>query len=1060
MTVGRALALAVLAGCMGVHVVAAQAASRVLDSFESVSGWTAHPSDGVSLRISRDSGRTGGAMRLDFNFHGGAGYAIARKTFAIPLPDNYEFAFQVRGSAPPENLEFKLIDSTGDNVWWHDALNFAFSSAWTPVRYRARDIGFAWGPVGGGTLHRVAAIEIVVTAGTGGKGTVWIDDLTFRPLPPERPYTLTPAVSASSALRAHEAMQAADDDSTTAWRSAAGKRQWLAMDFREEREFGGLTIDWVPGAHASEFTVDTSSDGSHWVTAHAVHGGTGRRAYIPLPNAASRWLRIVMQRGASAAGYGVREVRIEPTGWADSANALFRHVAADSPRGSYPRYFTNEQSYWTLVGVSGGLHNGLLSEDGMLESDKGSFSVEPFLFANGRLITWADGAPRQSLARGDLPVPSVRWTAGDLTLTTTAFADGSADTTTLFARYRVRNGAATSTRITLFLAIRPFQVNPPWQFLNVPGGVAPIRSILREGERVIVNGTRQVIPITRPSAFGAATFDAGGIAWRLRLGQVPPATSARDSAGRAAGVLAFALTIPPHGSRDVAIALPFPPADTTRARQDAPAAMSRDSAGVERRLRAVEARWAATLGRVDIQLPPADMDIVRTLRTTLAYMLISRVGPRIQPGTRAYSRSWIRDGALISNALLRLGHADAVRAFARWYAPYQYSSGKVPCCVDARGADPVPENDSNGELIFLIMEYYRYTHDRNFLTGMWPHVASAVAYMDTLRAERLTPEYDGGDPRAYHGLLPQSISHEGYSAKPMHSYWDDFFVLRGFKDAADAAAVLGHTDDAQRIATTRDDFRRDILASIQLAMAAHRIDYIPGSVELGDFDATSTTIAVAPTGELAHLPEPALRRTFERYWQAASRRPDSTTWDAYTPYELRTVGTFVRLGWRDRAQRLLAQFLADRRPAPWNEWAEVVWRVPRTPKFIGDMPHTWIGSDFVRSVLDMFAYDREQDSALVVGAGVTAAWVDAAPGVVVRGLRTPHGTLDMRMHGDGRVVHVRLAGRLSIPRGGIVLVSPYDRAVRDAVVNGQRTAPSATGEIMIRHLPATVVLRY
>jgi len=64
------------------------------------------------------------------------------------------------------------------------------------------------------------------------------------------------------------------------------------------------------------------------------------------------------------------------------------------------------------------------------------------------------------------------------------------------------------------------------------------------------------------------------------------------------------------------------------------------------------------------------------------------------------------------------------------------------------------------------------------------------------------------------------------------------------------------------------------------------------------------------------------------------------------------------------------------------------------------------------------------------------------------------------MHGDGRVVHVRLAGRLSIPRGGIVLVSPYDRAVRDAVVNGQRTAPSATGEIMIRHLPATVVLRY
>ena len=40
-------------------------------------------------------------------------------------------------------------------------------------------------------------------------------------------------------------------------------------------------------------------------------------------------------------------------------------------------------------------------------------------------------------------------------------------------------------------------------------------------------------------------------------------------------------------------------------------------------------------------------------------------------------------------------------------------------------------------------------------------------------------------------FLPQSISHEGYSAKPMHSYWDDFFALRGFKDAAFIAKELG-----------------------------------------------------------------------------------------------------------------------------------------------------------------------------------------------------------------------------------------------------------------------------
>jgi hypothetical protein len=39
--------------------------------------------------------------------------------------------------------------------------------------------------------------------------------------------------------------------------------------------------------------------------------------------------------------------------------------------------------------------------------------------------------------------------------------------------------------------------------------------------------------------------------------------------------------------------------------------------------------------------------------------------------------------------------------------------------------------------------------------------------------------------------VTESISHEGYSDKAMHSYWDNFFVLKGFKDAAAIASVLG-----------------------------------------------------------------------------------------------------------------------------------------------------------------------------------------------------------------------------------------------------------------------------
>ncbi len=1037
---------------------------RTLDSFESVSAWSPHPSDGVSLDIREDTGRGGGVMRLDFDFHGHAGYAIARRKLDIDLPENYEFDFQVRGETAPQNLEFKLLDSTGDNVWWHNAPSFEFGASWTRVRYRARDISFAWGPIGGGKPKHVAAIEIVITAGHGGRGTVWVDDLTLRTLPPPRPYDLVPAVSASSSAAKGEPALALDGDTNTVWRSGAGGEQWLVADFKRVREYGGLTIDWAHGAQAVDYSVDTSSDGQRWAAAYTVRGSDGARDYIPLRYGESRWLRIAMRRGEADGGYALRAVVVQPLGWADSSNALFRNIAADAPRGSFPRYLHEEQSYWTIVGVNGGYHNGLLNEDGMLESDKGSFSVEPFFYLDGRLITWADVERTQSLTRGDLPIPSVEWDAGKLSLTTTAFAYGDSTVSTLVARYRVRNTASDTLRTTIFLAIRPFQVNPPWQFLNVPGGVAPIRSIAREGDAIVVNGDQRVIPVTRGAEFGAASFNEGGVAPRLREGRLPTRSAASDSAGRASGALAFALVIPPGGARDVAIELPFPPRDTTGAARPslrAATRLLRDSADVERTLAATEEQWATLLDRVQIELPPAAMDVVRTLRSTIAYILINRDGPRIQPGSRSYSRSWIRDGSLESAALLRMGYPRAVHDFTEWYAPFQYPSGKVPCCVDSRGADPVPENDSHGELIFLIMEYYRYTHDRAFLERMWPHIAGAVAYIDTLRAERMTAEYRTPEKRAYFGLLPQSISHEGYSAKPMHSFWDDFFALGGLKDAAAAAAILGRSGDAKRIAAMRDDLRRDILRSIELSMKGHGIDYIPGSVELGDYDATSSTIAVEPVGELANLPEPALRNTFERFWREVSHRPDSTTWDAYTPYELRAVGTFVRLGWRDRALRLLEQYMGDRRPPAWNHWAEVVWREPRTPKFIGDMPHTWVGSDFVRSVVDIFAYDRESDSALVVGAGIPAAWVDSAPGVNVRALRTPHGELDLRMRGDGRKVTARVAGGLAVPRGGIALRSPYDRRIRSATVNGRAAAVSRDGsEVVVKTLPATVVLSY
>ena len=113
--------------------------------------------------------------------------------------------------------------------------------------------------------------------------------------------------------------------------------------------------------------------------------------------------------------------------------------------------------------------------------------------------------------------------------------------------------------------------------------------------------------------------------------------------------------------------------------------------------------------------------------------------------------------------------------------------------------------------------------------------------------------------------------------------------------------------------------------------------------------------------------------TFDRYWRNfQTRRSDEAAGvrhgdGAYTPYEWRNVGAFVRLGERERALEAMAYFYADRRPAGWNQWAEVVLRDAREPRFLGDMPHGWVASDQIRSVLDLFAYEDEGER--VAGAG-------------------------------------------------------------------------------------------
>ena len=997
---GALLALALALAFPAALALASSASAEevVLDDFADPAAWTISASDDVKASLRPAAGPHGAALCIDFDFGQVTGYVSASRKLAIDFPARYEFWMDVRGDAPANALQFKLVDASGDNVWWAQRPDYRFAREWQREIFRQRDIGFAWGPTADRELRRSASAELVIASGSGaGKGSACFDHLVLNRLADRR---------------------SAD----------------------EPRDFDAVTVRWPPGRSASRYDIQFSDDGASWRTVRHIEGARGDAQHHFFPGARARAVRVLAD-GEPAA--------VELSDAVD-ANAFFASIAAHAGRGRYPRAFVGEQSYWTVFGVDGANVAALMSEDGVVEPVPGTGALEPFLVSDGRVVSWAEATITHTLRDGELPMPSTHWRAGDLELDVEAFGSGSPAAARAVVRYTVRNIGRRSRRVALALAWRPFQANPPTQFLKHPGGASRIESLAWDGRTLRVDDAVRLQAMQAPSTVRIEPAAAGPVGdW---LAEPPPkqqhANRVRDTDGFANAVLRYEMTLAPGARREVDVALPMSPTALP-----ASIDVARDEARVA-------ARWRAALDTVRIDGPGEVVDIARTLRSAVGHILVNRSGAALQPGARAYARSWIRDGALTSSALLRLGHEDAARDFLLWFAPFQFASGKVPCCATERGADPVPENDSDGEFIFAVNELWRYSHDEATARALWPHVSAALSHMESLRQSERTATNRTGDRRAYFGLMPPSISHEGYSDKPAYSYWDDFWAYIGYRSAVELASALGLDDAAARTARQRDEFLADLEASLVASGERFGLDLLPGSADRGDVDPTSSTIALSPGGLLGVLPDARVRNTFERYWRDfESRRSDEASGvrhgdGAYTPYEWRNVGAFVRLGERERALQALAYFYADRRPAGWNQWAEVVLRNPREPRFLGDMPHGWVASDQIRSVLDLFAYEHEGKHALVLAAGVPMSWL-AGKGLSIRNLRTPYGPLGWtaRAAANG-AIDIRVSALRSWPPGGVTLRGPWPRDARVSIDG--RSVDIAADAIALRHTPTYV----
>jgi hypothetical protein len=792
----------------------------------------------------------------------------------------------------------------------------------------------------------------------------------------------------------------------TVWTSGPVDRAELLLDLRKPRTISGLRIDWAR-QYAGSVEMAVSLDGKEWkpVSTISPSEAQGESDFVPHEATEVRYIRLVLADPVTAeSGFGIGEISLRGPTEAFTPFVRYGFDARKAPVGDYPLHLRGHQTYWTLVGLPKDTEESLFDEYGNLEFKRDSPSLMPYIKEGEHLYSAAGAATiHQELQDGYLPAPAVEWGTGNgLHFRSEAITSGPIEASMTYVRHTLENRSDRIRKGEMIVTVRPAQINPKWQY----GGLAPINSIRyghEIGKPLMINGQNSYVSLSPADRFLATQYAHGDIANHLRDRVVPGARADRKGntasvddetgTGLLSAAWIYAFDLKPGESKAVVLAAPL---HETLSHLK--------TAGEFEKLRQEYVTfWTRNLNRVGFEL--ADKAVVNTVKSQAAYILLTMDGVVIQPGARSYNRTWMRDGAMISAALLRLGFFEEVRAYLAWYAERVEPDGLVPPILDTSGKvyDGWGRNiewDSQGQFIYAIMEYYRFTGDRSFLDKHFDAVHRAMKYLVSLRERTLDSKYyenlEAGE--RLKGILPPSISHEGF-IKPVHSHWDNYWAIRGWADGIEMAEILGREDIAGWARTQAEDFSTSVRDSIEKTIVWKSLAYIPADADKGTPDPTSTAIALFPTEARHVLPDDILNQNFRDYYRLVKERHAGAEPYAYTPYEMRNILALATLGYRKEAFDLHEILFGGRRPANWNQFAEVVHSDSRKGAYIGDMPHTWVGSDYINTVRGLIVMEEDSSKTLNLLFGTPREWL-VNDGIALSDFPTHFGKLMMQARWD------------------------------------------------------------
>jgi cytidylate kinase len=269
--------------------------------------------------------------------------------------------------------------------------------------------------------------------------------------------------------------------------------------------------------------------------------------------------------------------------------------------------------------------------------------------------------------------------------------------------------------------------------------------------------------------------------------------------GRSAGLSPQTMTWPlaPGQSAEGVVRLPFT-ADA------AATGFDKEDAGLW--LGRTAASWRNLLAKgARIQVPCEKA--ASALLAAHVCQLIANDRGELHAGEGFYDEFYIRDGAYQVMELEEAGLTDASRKALEFYLAAQRPDGRFETQKN--------QFDANGQAIWTLWQFHKITGDRAWLARAYPQMRKAVDW--AMRARRQAPA-----DSAWAGLLPPAPADgENLWDGKHHIVGYDLWNLRGMLCTADAAAILGKKDDAERLAREAAEYRAAIEAAWKKTGLAH-----------------------------------------------------------------------------------------------------------------------------------------------------------------------------------------------------------------------------------------------